>query len=99
MKLLDPFRDGSCVQTDITQPGRGEKHSTCSPIVNLQAPHDGTVRTMFHIILSIAIFISSAGSARVLVSAAQHMPVAVRTMIEVVPGRLPLCHQFPAPLS
>ena len=34
---------------------------------------------------------------RVLVSAAQHMPVEVRTMMVVEPGRLPLCHQFPAP--
>src|SRR5271154_865688 len=42
--------------------------------------------------------ISSEGSVRVFVSAAQHIPVAVRTMIVVVPGRLPLCHQFPAPL-
>ena len=30
--------------------------------------------------------------------AAQQKPVGVRTMMEVVPGRLPLCHQFPAPL-
>ena len=34
---------------------------------------------------------------RVFVSAAQHKPVEVRTMIVVEPGRLPLCHQFPAP--
>ena len=35
---------------------------------------------------------------RVFVSAAQHNPLTVRTMIVVVPGKLPLCHQFPAPL-
>ena len=26
------------------------------------------------------------------------MPEAVRTMMVVVPGRLPLCHQLPVPL-
>jgi len=42
---------------------------------------------------------TSDGSVRVLVSAAQHRPVDVRTMMVVDPGRLPLCHQLPAPLS
>ncbi len=38
------------------------------------------------------------GSVRVFVSAAQHKPVAVRTMSVVDPGKLPSCHQLPAPL-
>jgi hypothetical protein len=63
------------------------------------ALHEGTVRTMFSIIWSRAVLIWSLGSVRVLHRAAQHMPEGVRTMREVVPGRLPLCHQFPAPLS
>ena len=63
-----------------------------------QAFQLGTVRTMFHIIWSRAELISSEGSVRVLHRAAQQKPVGVRTMMVVVPGRLPLCHQFPAPL-
>ncbi len=54
---------------------------------------------MLHIIWSSALLISSEGWGRVLVSAAQLRPEAVRTMIVVVPGRLPLCHQLPSPLS
>ena len=57
------------------------------------------MRTMFHIIWSRAVSISLEGWVRVLHSAAQQKPVGVRTMMEVVPGRLPLCHQLPAPLS
>ena len=53
---------------------------------------------MFHIIWSRAELIWSEGSVRELHRAAQQKPVGVRTMMEVVPGRLPLCHQFPAPL-
>jgi len=34
---------------------------------------------------------------RVLANAAQHIPVLVRTIMVVLPGRLPLCHQLPAP--
>jgi hypothetical protein len=37
--------------------------------------------------------------ARVFVSAAQQNPEAVRTMMVVVPGRLPLCHQLGALLT
>jgi len=40
---------------------------------------------------------SLAGWRRVLARAAQENPVAVRTMIAVVPGRLPLCHRLPLP--
>ena len=39
------------------------------------------------------------GSVRILVSAAQYMPFAVRTMFVVDLGRLVFCHQSPAPLS
>ena len=66
--------------------------------VRCHAPQAGTVRTIFHIILSRALLIWSEGSVRVLHRAAQQKPVAVRTMIVVVPGRLPLWHQLPAPL-
>jgi len=59
--------------------------------------HAGTWRTMSHTISSSAASISSDGCVRVFVNAAQHMPLAVRTMIVVEPGKLPLCHQFPAP--
>src|SRR3984957_21219658 len=52
---------------------------------------------MFHIIPSRALSISSCGSVRVLVSAAQHIPVAVRTISVVEPGKLPLCHRLPEP--
>jgi hypothetical protein len=55
----------------------------------------GTVRTMFHMSWSRAASISLEGWERVLHRAAQHMPVGVRIMMEVVPGRLPLCHQLP----
>ena len=41
--------------------------------------------------------ISSCGSVRVLANAAQHNPAAVRTMMVVDPGKLPLCHIFPPP--
>ena len=64
---------------------------------SLQAFHSGMLRTMFHIIPSSALSISSCGSVRVFVRAAQHIPVAVRTMIVVEPGKLPLCHTLPAP--
>ena len=40
----------------------------------------------------------SLGWVRVLVRAPQHLPSGVRTITLVVPGRLPACHQFPAPL-
>lgn len=53
---------------------------------------------MSHIIVSSAALISSEGWVRVFVNAAQHNPLAVRTMIVVVPGKLPPCHQLPAPL-
>jgi len=33
---------------------------------------------------------------RVLVSPAQQNSPEVRTMMVIVPGRLPLCHQFPS---
>ena len=36
---------------------------------------------------------------RVFVSAAQQKPEAVRTIMVVVPGRLPLCHQLFALLT
>ena len=52
---------------------------------------------MFHIIPSSALSISSCGSVRVFVRAAQHIPVAVRTMMVVEPGKLPLCHRLPEP--
>src|SRR5271156_6301753 len=52
---------------------------------------------MFHSIPSRAVSISSCGSVRVLANAAQHNPVAVRTMMVVDPGKLPLCHMFPPP--
>jgi len=35
---------------------------------------------------------------RVLIGRAQQKPVGVRNKMDVVPGRLPLRHQFPAPL-
>jgi len=57
------------------------------------------VRTMSHIIWSRAVSIWLEGWVRVLHRPAQQKPVEVRTMMVVVPGRLPLCHQFPAPLS
>src|ERR1700690_3288469 len=63
----------------------------------LQAPHPGTLRAIAHMVPSSALSISSCGSVRVLANAAQHIPVAVRTMMVVDPGRLPLCHQFPLP--
>src|SRR3984885_5972712 len=62
-----------------------------------QAFHWGTLRTMFHIIPSSALSISSCGSVRVFVRAAQHIPVAVRAMRVVEPGKLPLCHKLPEP--
>ena len=62
-----------------------------------QAFHSGTLRTMFHVIRSSAVSISSCGSVRVLVRAAQHIPVAVRTMMVVEPGKVPLCHKLPEP--
>src|SRR5271156_1511865 len=52
---------------------------------------------MFHVIRSSAVSISSCGSVRVLVRAAQHIPVIVRTMMVVEPGKLPLCHRLPEP--
>ena len=52
---------------------------------------------MSHTISSNAPLISSDGSVLVFVNAAQRIPVAVLTMIVVVPGKLPVCHQFPAP--
>jgi hypothetical protein len=61
-----------------------------------QAPQDGTVRTMFHIIWSRAVLICSEGSVRGLHRPAQQKRVGVRTMMVVLPGRLPLFHQFPA---
>jgi hypothetical protein len=62
-----------------------------------QAFHSGTLRTMFHIIPSSALSISSCGSVRVLVRPAQHIPLAVRAMMVVEPGKLPLCHTLPEP--
>ena len=56
------------------------------------------MRTMFHIIWSRAVSIWLEGWVRVLHRAAQQRPVGVRTMMVVEPGRLPLCHQGPAPL-
>lgn len=75
----------------------------CGPSITqhfqaFQVPHSGTHRTIFHIIWSREASISFEGWLRVFVSAAQHIPVDVRTMIVVVPGRLPPCHQLPAPL-
>ena len=61
--------------------------------------HAGTTWIMFPIICASAVSISFDGSVRVLVRAAQHMPFAVRAIMVVDPGRLPLCHQSPAPLS
>src|SRR6516165_372614 len=61
--------------------------------------HPGTLLTMSHTIWSSAVLIVLEGCVRVLVSAPQHMPFDVRTMMLVVPGRLPLCHQLPLPLS
>ena len=52
---------------------------------------------MDHIVPSRAVSIWSWGSVRVFAKAAQHNPVAVRTMMVVDPGKLPLCHQFPIP--
>src|ERR1700678_748669 len=49
----------------------------------------GTLLAIFHIISS-----RLSLSPRVLAKAAQHNPLAVRTMVERVPGRLPPCHQF-----
>jgi hypothetical protein len=46
------------------------------------------VRSMFHM----------SWSSGCCIRLAQPKPVGVRTMMMVVPGRLPLCHQFPAPL-
>ena len=54
-----------------------------------QACQAGTALTTFHIRSS-----KFSPSRRVLVKAVQHNPLAVRTMIVKVPGRLPLCHQF-----
>jgi len=53
------------------------------------ARHAGTALTICHIIAS-----RFRPSARVFVMAAQHNPLAVRTMMLKVPGRLPECHQF-----
>ena len=52
-----------------------------------------TWRTRSHIIWSIALPVSLEGS-RVLARAAQQNPLAVRTMMLVVPGKLPPCHQL-----
>ena len=65
------------------------------PVQGLQAR---TCRAMSHTIWSRARLMSSQGWRRVLISAAQQKPVAVRTRMAVVPGRLPLCHQLPLPL-
>src|SRR6202044_375526 len=75
-------------RSSLDQTCRGRYTSPC---------HSGTLRTMFHIIPLSALSISSCGSVRVLVRAAQHIPVAVRTMRVVEPGKLPLCHQLPEP--
>lgn len=56
-----------------------------------------TLRTMSQTMLSRARLLS--GCLRALVSAAQQNPEEVRTMMVVVPGRLPLCHQLPAVLT
>src|SRR6516162_9723312 len=61
--------------------------------------HPGTLLTMSHTIWSSAVLIVLEGCVRVLVSAPQHMPFDVRTMMLVVPGKLPPCHQLPLPLS
>jgi hypothetical protein len=53
---------------------------------------------MFPIICASAVSISLDGSVRVFVRTAQHMPFAVRAIMVVDPGRLPLRHQSPAPL-
>ena len=71
-------------------------HESCDR-PTAQAFHSGTLWTMFHIIPSSAVSISSCGSVRVFVRAAQHIPVAVRTMMVVEPGKLPLCHRLPEP--
>jgi hypothetical protein len=55
--------------------------------------HLFTWRTRSHIIRSIAPPVSPEAS-RVLARAAQQNPLAVLTMMEVVPGRLPVCHQL-----
>ena len=68
-----------------------------APLPLNHAFHPGTLRTMFHIIPSIALSISSCGSVRVFARAAQHIPFAARTMMVVDPGKLPLCHMFPMP--
>ena len=65
---------------------------------DFHALQEGTVPTMFHMSWSRAASISLDGWERVLHRPAQQKPVLVRTMMVVVPGRLPLCHQFPAPL-
>src|SRR5678815_1438370 len=53
---------------------------------------------MSHIIVSMS---SSMPASRfhVLHRAAQHMPPDVRTMTAVLPGRLPMCHQFLSALT
>lgn len=53
--------------------------------------HAGTTWTMFGIICARAVSISFDGSVRVLVRTAQQMPFAVRAIMVVDPGRLPLC--------
>ena len=51
-----------------------------------QLPHPGTLLTMAHTIWSSAVLIVLEGCVRVLVSALQHMPFDVRTMMLVVPA-------------
>src|SRR6202044_2854671 len=75
-------------RSSLDQTCRGRYTSPC---------HSGTLRTIFHIIPLSALSISSCGLVRVLVRAAQHIPVAVRTMSVVEPGKLPLCQMLPEP--